>query len=458
MNRFQIKTKRISWRPLFLVMTLLGVMTVTGCQKQPQPEPTAAETVTVPTVTVRFLAYGEVISQQEIKAGTCPQAVETELPGGRIAAWQDAQGQMVNPQDCPVEADTDYSAVVYPELSNHEAYLFPDDNGFIRPDDPLMAEDLASALRILAAEGAARYFPGLPAGQVELTASQLRGVLDHFFPQEALDAAFSIVEGEVVTRGDFSRILNPLLGRGGTETVTVNSETAMLVDLAMDRADFTDLLEASLPHVQDSEGQSWEDAVWELKRETGFFNLGGWLYYADETGCMVRDAQVGDLTFGADGRYTSGDEELDAMVAEILNDIILENPDLERLELLRKAFEYSRDSFTYLRKNPMAFGATGWEIEYAKTMLTGGLGNCYNYASVFWALARGLGYEAKAISGTMTLTDQPHSWVEIEMDGIPYIFDPEEEMVYRTQRNIFDRDMFMVTYAAGTYWNYKRAS
>jgi hypothetical protein len=30
------------------------------------------------------------------------------------------------------------------------------------------------------------------------------------------------------------------------------------------------------------------------------------------------------------------------------------------------------------------------------------------------------------------------------------------EMVYRFERDIFDKDMFMVDYERGKYWNYKR--
>ena len=61
-------------------------------------------------------------------------------------------------------------------------------------------------------------------------------------------------------------------------------------------------------------------------------------------------------------------------------------------------------------------------------------------------------------TGTCTGTDQPHGWVEIYFDGTPYIFDTEMEYVYIYERGLVDNhfDMFMVSYSAGTYWNYKR--
>ena len=123
---------------------------------------------------------------------------------------------------------------------------------------------------------------------------------------------------------------------------------------------------------------------------------------------------------------------------------------------MRRAFWYCRDSFTYLRRYGYNFGETGWEIDDAKMMFLEKRGNCYNFAASFWALARGLGYDATAISGTMTATDQPHGWVEIPFDGEDYIFDVEMEYVYVHERDVYDKDMFMVTLEDGEWWNYKR--
>ena len=99
-------------------------------------------------------------------------------------------------------------------------------------------------------------------------------------------------------------------------------------------------------------------------------------------------------------------------------------------------------------------GATGWEIEEAKTMFKDTRGNCYYFAGAFWALARGLGYDARAISGTCTGTDQPHAWVIIAFDGEDYFFDPQWENNYHT-RNIYDKDMFMLSLDRVWWWGYK---
>lgn len=108
-----------------------------------------------------------------------------------------------------------------------------------------------------------------------------------------------------------------------------------------------------------------------------------------------------------------------------------------------------RDSFTYLRRNYYESGETGWETAEALTMLSTGRGNCYNYAAAFWALARGLGYDAEAVSGTISRRGQPHGWVMI--DGLYY--DLETEMAYRRD-GVYDRHMFAMDEVRASQWSY----
>ena len=133
-----------------------------------------------------------------------------------------------------------------------------------------------------------------------------------------------------------------------------------------------------------------------------------------------------------------------------------QHPETDALGILRLAYDYCRDSFTYLRKPPLEYGETGWEIEYALTMFTGGVGNCYNYASTFWTLARALGFDARVYSGTCAATRQPHGFVEIEIDGVNYWFDTELEMAYRNKGN-YSNDMFMMPKEKAVNWNYRHA-
>ena len=122
---------------------------------------------------------------------------------------------------------------------------------------------------------------------------------------------------------------------------------------------------------------------------------------------------------------------------------------------IRAAYDYVRDGFQYLRRNFYDLGETGWEVEEALTMLSTGRGNCYNYAAAFWALARGLGYDAQAISGTMGWDYERHGWVVIyDESGTRLTYDTETEMAYRRD-GVYNRDMFAMSPAFAAGWNYK---
>lgn len=194
----------------------------------------------------------------------------------------------------------------------------------------------------------------------------------------------------------------------------------------------------------------------------GFKTQDGWLFYVDDSGTLLKDGKVGDLYFGTDGRYTTGNFELDEMVAEILDRLINENPDKEGEDLLRVIHVYCRDNFKYLRRKDgnIDYGATGWAADKAYEMLSTGKGNCYNFAAAFWALSRGIGYETYAISGTCTSSNQPHGWCVIEIDGKDYFFDCEWEYAYYYDRvqhpePRYEMDMFKIPMSKINYWKYK---
>ena len=89
----------------------------------------------------------------------------------------------------------------------------------------------------------------------------------------------------------------------------------------------------------------------------------------------------------------------------------------------------------------------------AISMFECGQGSCYGYAACFWALARGLGYEAEAFSGAIGGDMQSHAWVEIDFDGTVYIFDPETEAeCIREGKTV--RDMFMLHPDIALNWQY----
>lgn len=187
----------------------------------------------------------------------------------------------------------------------------------------------------------------------------------------------------------------------------------------------------------------------------GFVHVEGYLYYVQENGEFLKNGNVGLLNFNEKGRYTSGDEALDGYVATLIDGFIEANPDKDSLGLLRVAYDHCiNGAFKYLKGNIYKKGHTGWEVADAKSMFEKGRGNCYNFAAAFWALARGLGYEAHGLAGYVTTLVQPHGWVLIEIGGVDYFFDPELHYDY-----IYDKrevkDMFMLAVEDSDWWYYE---
>ena len=154
------------------------------------------------------------------------------------------------------------------------------------------------------------------------------------------------------------------------------------------------------------------------------------LYYVDpETQDLVRDEFRGTLYFGPDGKYTSGDEVLDTYVEAVLAAFVAEGK--TRADLLRDVYVYTRDSFTYLKRNYYEVGQTGWEHDEALTMFSTGRGNCYCYASVFYYLSRALGFDSQSVNGLVGATSQyPHGWGENDVSRESLTATTELEMAY----------------------------
>lgn len=88
-------------------------------------------------------------------------------------------------------------------------------------------------------------------------------------------------------------------------------------------------------------------------------------------------------------------------------------------------------------------------------MLTTGRGNCYCYAAAFWALARGLGYDATAVAGTVGYDRDPHGWVIMyDEDGARITYDVELEMAYRYNRHNYTTDMYAMSPIKAAQWSY----
>ena len=167
-------------------------------------------------------------------------------------------------------------------------------------------------------------------------------------------------------------------------------------------------------------------------QQDGFLLDKGYLYAVDETGELRSNTYVGVLYFREDGRYTSGSEDLDRMVAGAIRKSTDEK--MTRMDMLRAMYEYTRDHSKYVGfgnqedSYKAAHGKDGCMVESATYALENGTGSCYHFAATFAALARGVGFQAYAASGLIGSEDQEHGWVEIVDDsGEVWYSDPETE-------------------------------
>ena len=83
----------------------------------------------------------------------------------------------------------------------------------------------------------------------------------------------------------------------------------------------------------DEQGVLWMDMAQKTSYEPGLVHIDGWLYYVQEDGHFLKDGKVGQLTFGSNYRYTTGDVDLDGYVAELLDGFIEANPKKDRFWL-----------------------------------------------------------------------------------------------------------------------------
>ena len=113
---------------------------------------------------------------------------------------------------------------------------------------------------------------------------------------------------------------------------------------------------------------------------------------------LLQNGSEGYLTFGADGRYTSGSAELDEGIWQLLQD---STPDTgaDSAARLEAVFDYIRDNFKYLSMAHYDVGTTDWAQEAAEAFLQQRKGNCYCFAATFMYCAQRLGYQAMSSRG-----------------------------------------------------------
>ena len=394
-------------RPIILLL-LGALLLLSGCVMRPagtdgalreqSSEPTAEpESI---RYSVEFRQGDLVLSAQSVEEGALP-----EVPAGadhaRLLGWTDESGERADPAR-PVTHDTVYLADTRPLLAADSGWLLPREHGFLMPEDAFTRRDAAAALEVLLADSAeagtiTAAWDDVAEDTQPLTAEEFRQLLYALFAVEDADSVYAeaFAEGETaVTRARAAFCLSRLMDAEPRADL-------YFPDAAPDRPDYAELSAAAAPGELDRSALLAE-AV------DSFLWFDGYLYRIDEEGYFLTDMEFEGLTYGPGGQYTSGDTQLDDLVAGTLTE--LTDPAQTRRERLRTIYLHVKNDFKYLVRNYYASGEHGWEIPEALYMYENGRGNCYCYAGMFWSLARGLGYTATAYSGTMGNQNQPHAW------------------------------------------------
>ncbi len=252
---------------------------------------------------------------------------------------------------------------------------------------------------------------------------------------------------DAITRAEAVVIMNRVLQRyASREIIDSAAGIRIFPDVPEDYWAYYDIMEAAIDH-QYSKASGTE--VWtsfneeKTEIEPGFHLIEGQLYFEDENGYFIRDTKRGAFFFDQRGRSTTGKEELDDYITEVV--LKVTNPSMTQLEKLRAVYNYTRDSFTYIVRPIYAVGDTGWVVKEGLYMFQTGHNNCYGFAAVFNLLARRLGYDAAVISGSVGVNNSPHGWVEIVFNDESYIFDAVIERYHRSRGDMID--LFMLSYA-----------
>ena len=181
--------------------------------------------------------------------------------------------------------------------------------------------------------------------------------------------------------------------------------------------------------------------------QPGLYRVDGWLYdFAGETESPV-------WAFDETGRYTTGDGQLDAALADALHASGADA--LEGDAALRAAYLYIKNEFHYKVREADAHteenGSVDWINERALRFLSIGGGTCYGYAAAFGLLARCIGFEAHIVAGEVNQFHEAHAFVVIQENGDDYIYDVEMEDA-RPERHD-DLDLYRQTnHAIYSYW------
>lgn len=450
------------------------------------------------TVTYRI---GNEVTTEEVPVGETPAQVP-ELPETYLG-WQNKSGQIVDPVSAEIWEDQAFTAYQTIPLNTqeHNKYMDGMEDGLFHPDQYMTRAQAAQVLYNLLAEKpvaqvsysdvsegmwytqAIQSLGALgvldqPAGaefrpDAAISRGEFAQILVHFVPKaeyletfqdvpekdpayEAIGtvAAYGLFSGypdgtfhpaAALTRAQAAVVLNHLLEREpDTGTIASDSSVRIFPDVTADHWAYDQIMEATVSHAYRLAlgHEVWTEVTPERSAlSDGYYRFNGRLYCI-QNGMFLRSTTADGFTFDADGCYTTGSAALDTQLNNIVETYT--NDTMSRNQKLRALYNYVRDNFSYLRRDLVSKGQTGWEAAYAEEFLRLGRGNCYSFSATFCLLARELGLPAYTVVGGLGASNSPHGWVEINLDGTVYMFDPQLEWRYLHDYGRTGYDLFMV--------------
>ena len=440
------------------------------------------------TCEITYLVDGRVRTE-DVAVGTTPQAVP-ELPEGWVG-WLNESGELVDPAETVIWGEQTFTALEHTILllnrQDHSKYMDGVTDGLFHPEQPMTRAQAVQVLynRLSEVPTERAYYADVPDGAWYAQAVQALGALgaldvpegaafqpdapitrgafaqivSHFIPRADTAPAFSDVPAgdpayeaicaaaeyglfsgypdgtfhpeASLTRAEATVVFNKLLHREpDTGTIATSPSIRLFPDVSTGHWAYANIMEATISHAYTTTPgyEVWTQVTAERSvLPDGYTRINGRLYRI-QNGMFLRSTTVDGFTYDAEGRYTTGSASLDAQLNEIVETYT--NDSMTRDQKLRALYNYVRDNFSYLKRNLISKGQTGWEPAYAEEFLRLGRGNCYSFSATFCLLARELGLPAYTVVGGLGASNSPHGWVEINLDGTVYMFDPQLEWRY----------------------------
>ncbi len=333
------------------------------------------------------------------------------------------------------------------------------EDGTFRPDASITRAEFVTILTRFPHNdiGTEKSFADVPATHWAYNAVQT-ALAQGWVNADSADSAFR--PNAPITRAETVTILNRVLGRSADAAMAASGEDIRVMpDVPDTHWAYLDMLEATTDHEYDKANgvetwTSYDKETTELA--AGWHNINGLLFHVNADSQFDRNTTIDGLELDRNGRYTTGSEELDGLLADAVAGVVTD--DMTQMEKLRAVYDYAKETFGYLGIGAVDTSKEGWETEQATNMLKNKRGNCYSWSSVFTYLARQVGFDAHAIAGTGVSpkgSESVHAWTEITIDGVAYTFDPQIESVYASRYGE-NYDLFMKEYGEAE-WGYVKS-